>query len=90
MALYVDHARIPFRRMRMSHLMADSHHELLQAERDLGLPPNSIQHPRTPKEHLDVSETKRALAIRLGAQPVSSRRLVSIMRQRRAADIEFR
>ena len=57
--LYVDHARIPFGRMLMSHLIADTPKELHEAAHLLELE-RHIQHPGTPKEHLDVSETKRA------------------------------
>ena len=69
--------------MRMSHLLADSPEELRQAETALGLPSGSIQYPGTPKEHLDVSERKRTLAIAMGAKPVTSRCIVRIIRQRR-------
>lgn len=82
--MYIDNARISYRGMRMSHLMADTTDELLWAERALGLPPNSIQYPGTEREHLDVSASKRVLAIRLGAQTVTSRELVNIVRKRRS------
>ena len=81
--LYVDHMRYPFGRMLMNHLMADTHQELEQAIIDLGLPPGIIQHPGEPKEHLDVSESKRALAIRQGAKPITGRELVEIVQRRR-------
>ena len=43
--LYVDHARLPSRRMLMSHLVADTPEELLEAETALGIPQGSIQYP---------------------------------------------
>ena len=84
--LYVDHMRHPFGRMLMNHLMADTQAELEQAIIDLGLPPGIIQHRGEPKEHLDVSESKRALALRLGAKPITGRELVEIVRRRREDD----
>ena len=39
-----------------------------------------IQHPGTPKEHLDVSESKRKEAIRMGAASVTGRHLAAIIR----------
>ena len=81
--LYVDHMRHPFGRMLMNHLMADSHQELEQAIIDLGLPPGIIQHGGEPKEHLDVSESKRQLALKLGAKPITGRELIGIVRRRR-------
>ena len=81
--LYVDHARIPFRRMKMNHLVADTSQELAAAAAALNLPPGSIQHPNTPKEHLDVCESKRTLALAMGAKPIDGRELVTIIRGRR-------
>lgn len=81
--LYVDHARIRFRRMLMSHLVADSPDELLQAQTDLGIPDGSIQYPGTWKEHLDVSESKRTLAVRMGAKEITGRELVEITRKKK-------
>ena len=81
--LYVDHARIPFRRMLMNHLLADTREELEQAIIDLGLPPGIIQHPGEPKEHLDISESKRQLALKLGAKPITGKELVEMVRRRR-------
>ena len=85
--LYVDHMRFPFQRMLMNHLIADTHEELEQAIIDLGLPRGIIQHPGEPKEHLDVSESKRALAIRLGARPITSRELVEMVQRRREQNV---
>ena len=79
--IYVDHARIPFMNMLMSHLIADTPDELRQAATHLGLS-NHIQYAGTPKEHLDVSETTRTKAIQLGAVPVTSKHIVRIIRTR--------
>ena len=84
MPLYVDHYRAPFGRMKMSHLMADTKEELLRAAGTLGLRRSWLQHEDQPKEHFDVSESKRKLAIdRLGAVPVTGRELVEIVRRKR-------
>ena len=84
MSLYVDHARIPYRGMLMSHLLADTTQELIDAEQALGLPTGCVQFTGTDKEHLDISESKRTLAIRMGAKQVSSKELIQIIRTRRA------
>ena len=85
MPLYVDHLRIPFGRMRMSHLMADTKEELLRAAGALGLKHRWLQNEDQPKEHFDVSESKRKLAIdRLGAVPVTGRELVEIVRRKQS------
>ena len=86
MTLYVDNARTPYGRMRLSHLMADTTAELERARVLLGVPASAWHSPGTPDEHLDISDTKRRDAIaRLGAVPVSSRQLVAI-RQRKRRD----
>ena len=84
MSLYVDHLRIPFGRMKMSHLMADTKEELLRAAGALRLKRSWLQHEDQPKEHFDVSESKRKLAIDwLGAVPITGRELVEIVRRKR-------
>ena len=84
--LYVDNAQIPYRQMKMSHLVADTSAELRRACRALGLRESYIQHAGAPKEHLDVSASRRLEAIRrLGAKPISSRRIMVIIQARRRA-----
>ena len=82
--LYVDHVRIPFGRMLMNHLMADTPEELREAAERFGLSAY-IQHPGTEKEHLDVSETKRREALAMRARPVTGREIVGLVRARRGA-----
>ena len=83
MTVYVDNARHPYRGMRMSHMMADSTLELTNMADRIGLKQQWIQHQGTDKEHFDVSASKRALAVQLGAVEVSGRELAILMRQRR-------
>lgn len=75
MTVYVDDMRRPARVGRIadrwSHLFADSHHELETFARRLGLQPGWVQRPGTHREHFDLTDSKRALALRLGAQPIS-------------------
>ena len=85
--LYVDHQSAPFGRMKMSHLMADTQEELLQAADALGLRRRWLQNEDRPSEHFDVSESKRKTAIdELGAVPVTSRDLVGVVRRKRAQE----
>ena len=63
------------------HLTADSTEELVAFARKLGLRPAWIQYPGTWKENFDVTQGKRAQAVRLGAVEVSSReRTVAMIR----------
>ena len=88
--LCVDDLRLPLGRMLMSHLIADSPEELRQAVDRLGLRRKYIQYPGTWKEHLDVSRSKRAQAIReLGARQVSAREMALMLQARREAEQEL-
>ena len=76
MSVYVDDMRRPAnltgRPARWSHLMADTHDQLMQAAMDLGLKVEWIQHEGTHREHFDVTETVRRRAIAAGiAEPMS-------------------
>lgn len=79
MTVYVDDMRrsatLTGRPARWSHLLADgphAHDQLMQAAHDLGLRPEWLQHEGTHREHFDVTETVRRIAIARGiAEPIS-------------------
>ncbi len=82
MAVYVDDMDLPADvpngsrvvSSSWSHLMADTHEELMEAAAKLRLNPKWIQYPGTPKEHFDVTSGKRQQAIhREIAQPITWR-----------------
>jgi hypothetical protein len=82
MAVYVDDMNLPADvangskvvSSSWSHLMADSHEELMAAAAKLRLNPKWIQYPGTPKEHFDLTSGKRAQAIhRQIAEPITWR-----------------
>jgi hypothetical protein len=77
MAVYVDDAKNPYGRMLMCHMVADSTSELVDMAEQIGLALKWIQNPGTPKEHFDVCQTRRTLAIIHGAIPITSRELVN-------------
>jgi hypothetical protein len=90
MSVYVDAAMIPYgpasgavKRMRMSHMMADTHAELIEMVDKIGVAQNWIQHEGKPMEHFDISMAKRDLALQNGAVAVSSRQLVMMVKRRR-------
>lgn len=56
---------------RWSHLLADDRAELDEFAARLGLRPAWIQRAGTPREHYDVTDSRRDLAIRLGAVPIT-------------------
>lgn len=65
MAVYVDRFRTPFRRMIMSHLLADTLPELHAMAERLGLKREWFQNHKPP--HYDLCQAKRQLAVTLGA-----------------------
>ena len=72
MAVYVDNAFIPYGRMLMCHMGADSLTELHEMADKVGLKRRWFQeHKLIP--HYDLCKRKRGLAIELGAIEVSSR-----------------
>lgn len=85
MSVYVDNPRVPFGRMKMCHMMADTTNELLAMAKALGLEAHWIQNAGTPREHFDVCLAKRRIAIERGAKAVSSRDLVDVIRAKREA-----
>ncbi len=90
MTVYVDDARIPYRGMLMSHMIADTPEELRAMAAKIGVQARWIQFPGTAKEHFDICATKRAAAIKAGARLVTTQEIVRKIRERRTAFPETR
>lgn len=85
MTVYVDDMfKYPmgnFRRMKMSHMMADTYYELHAMADAIGLSRKWFQ-----GDHYDVSMTLRAKAVAMGAKEITLRQMGEIaMAQRQAA-----
>lgn len=68
MAVYVDDVEHSFGKMKMCHLWADTHSELLEMVDKIGVKRRWLQAP--PKAswvHFDIAKSKKALAIAAGA-----------------------
>ena len=76
MAVYVDDAQNPFGRMKMCHMIADTTLELMAMADRIGVKAKWVQYYTEAKEHFDICQAKRALAIENGAVPISQRDLV--------------
>lgn len=83
MTVWVDDAAIPFGRMIMCHMAADSREELLEMADRIGVDRRHLQKPGTYREHMNVCKAKRRLAVKAGALEVTTRELVEKMRQKR-------
>lgn len=80
MAVYVDNARIPYRRMLMCHMFADTKAELHAMADAIGLRRAWFQ-TGSVLFHYDVSLTKREEAIKRGAIPVDRQWVKDRIRQ---------
>ena len=84
--VYVDDMRAPFGRMVMCHLIADTPEEMLAMVDTIGVQRKWLQKPGTYEEHFDISQVKKEMALRAGAQLVSMRELVARMQMKRPPD----
>lgn len=80
--VYVDNFYITgagnFGRMKMSHMIADTQKELLEMCDKIGVQRKWIQDYETPREHFDISISKRKLAIEFGAKEIGFRELAQM------------
>ena len=75
MTVYIDKANIPYRRMKMCHMIADSLDELHLMADAIGVKRKWFQsHTKYP--HYDICLSSKAKAMKLGAVECSSKELV--------------
>ncbi len=82
MGVYVDDAHALLYGMVMCNMIADTSEELHAMADQIGMARRWVQQPGTPREHYDISLSKRALAIKHGAVPISRRQLARMTRRR--------
>lgn len=85
MTVYVDDMRARFGRMVMCHMIADTTEELLAMADTIGVSRKWIQKAGTAHEHFDIALSKRAAAVRAGAQEITYRELGMMLRARRVS-----
>ena len=76
MSVYVDDVFIPYGRMKMCHMVADTEEELHAMADKIGLKREWFQN--TSRPHYDVSKSRRKLAVEYGAIEVTIRELISM------------
>lgn len=76
MSVYVDDVFIPFGRMKMCHMIADTEDELHDMAARIGMKREWFQDGSRP--HYDVCKSRRLDAIQQGAIQVSIKELVAI------------
>ena len=80
--VYVDDAKIEYGQMFMFHMIADSTAELIQMADTIGVSRKHIQNKGKYNEHFDICLSKKKLAITAGAVQITSRELVTKLKQR--------
>lgn len=81
MPVYVDHAKNPYGRMKMCHMVADTMDELLEMAKAIQLDARHFQMSSSP--HFDLSQSYRARAVALGAIEVDRKGLVAAIKRHR-------
>jgi glucan phosphoethanolaminetransferase (alkaline phosphatase superfamily) len=88
MAVYVDNMYEnpigQFGRMKMSHMAADTHDELIAMAKKIGVNVKWIQDEGKGGEHFDIAMSKREKAIQFGAIPLSMFTLCPAMVKRKS------
>ena len=89
MTVYVDDMRaehvVRGRRMIFCHMIADTSDELHAMAEKIGVAFRWLQCGGTWKEHFDIVQTKRTLAVKAGAIQITEREAVEILIKKRAA-----
>ena len=80
MAVYVDDVFIPYGRMKMCHMVADTEEELHEMADKIGMRREWFQNGSHP--HYDVSKSRRKMAVENGAVEITIRELVAHFRTR--------
>lgn len=75
MSVYVDDMNAPFGRMKMCHMIADTHDELVRMADAIGVKRKWIQYEGTAREHFDICQSMKRKAISLGAIEIPMREL---------------
>lgn len=84
MAVYVDDMRARYRRMVMSHMIADSEDELHAMADKIGVRRRWHQNPGCASSHYDVCQAMRELAVQHGAIKITLRQAAAMVARRRA------
>lgn len=86
MTVYVDDMRVPYGRLIMCHMIADSDDELHAMADRIGVARRWWQSPeKTSGSHYDIALSKRALAIAAGAVEITWRQCGAMNARRRAS-----
>jgi hypothetical protein len=81
--VYIDNINLPFGRMVMCHMIADTTEELLAMADKIGVQRKWLQYGGTHEEHFDICQSMKAKALQYGAKGVTMRDLGRMLARRR-------
>jgi len=84
MSVYVDDMRAQYGRMIMCHMLANTDDELHAMAAKIGVARKWHQKAGTPHSHYDICMSKRAAAIKAGAQEIERTGVAALIRSKRA------
>lgn len=88
MAVYVDDVNIPYRRMIMCHMIADTDDELHNMAQHIGVQRKHWQSPdKHSTSHYDICREMKQKAILAGAIPITAKQAAAMTRRRRVEGI---
>lgn len=86
--MYVDNWKTPYGRLKMSRMIADTRAELIAFSHGvLGLKKEYIHYPGTWREHIEIAQSKRKLAIANGAISMPATVLFLVARALKKQDL---
>ena len=83
MTVYIDSMNASYRRMKMCHMLADSEVELLDMAKRIGVNLKWIQFKGTYKCHFDICQSKKKIALELGAIEITRREVAKLLKDKR-------
>lgn len=84
MTVYVDDLKTPYRRMLMSHMIADTDDELHAMAQSIGVARKHWQSPDNHStSHYDICQQMKEKALHAGAIPISAKQAAAMARRRR-------
>lgn len=88
MSVYVDDMQMPYRGMKMCHMIADSLGELHAMAGKIGVSRAHYQGPpKTRHEHYDICQTKRRKAVDAGAIEITWRQAAAMKRRQKETGV---
>ena len=84
MSIYVDSAFLPYRRMKMCHMLADTLDELHEMADKIGVARRHFQADAS-ASHYDICKSKRARAVKYGAIEINRHEVGELLRRNRKA-----